>query len=141
MIKDLKHLAVLLGIFLIIYSCEFSPSEIPMSEIEKPSDIAPPISIELNPSIDTLKLSSPVWINYTAKTGEQKLYRVEFTIDNETLNNAYSESENKAKALINPNYLENGKHELKITTYTATNTGSIADNIGAEQYWYEINGL
>lgn len=44
----------------------------------------------------------------------------------------------RVRAHIQTDLLKDGFHELKIITYTATNSGSIADKTGNEAYWYEL---
>jgi hypothetical protein len=129
-------IVMLIPLLFILYSCEFSPSEIPLTELEKPSDIAPPIRIELTPEMDTLRLTGPASITYNVETGEHQLYKVKITLDNVEIGNISYDSPTKIRAYINS--VEDGNHELKITTYTATNSGSIADKMGAEAYWYEL---
>jgi hypothetical protein len=120
-------------------ACEFSPSQIPLTEIEKPSeDNIPDIWIELTPAMDTLRLSAPAWVTYTAETGEHQVYDIKIQLDNADVGNVNYDSRNKIRAHINSDLLDDGFHELKITTYTATNSGSIADKTGNEAYWYEL---
>jgi len=134
----IKYAVVLAELFLSLYSCEFSPSEVPMTEIEKPSEIPPAIWIDLRPEMDTLRLSSPVWVYYSIEAGNRQVYRIELQMDEADIVNKNFESDKKVSAYIPTNSLEDGMHELKITTYIATNSGSIADKFGAEVYWYEI---
>lgn len=136
--KIIKYYSLLAGLLLSLIACEFSPSGIPLSEIEKPSEIAPDISIELNPSMDTLRLSEPAWITYSVNTGVNKLYRIAFQFDNTDIANLNYISTEKVSAYINSNSVEDGMHELKISTFTSTNSGSIADKTSSEAYLYEL---
>src|SRR5690349_8629892 len=113
------YFIILIFLFFILYSCEFSPSEIPLTGLEKPSNV-PPIRIELTPEMDTLRLSGPASITYNVETGEHQLYKVKITLDNVEIGNISYASPTKIRAYINS--LEDGNHELKITTYTATNS-------------------
>lgn len=120
-------------------ACEFSPSEIPLTELEQPSEEnIPDIWIELTPAMHTLRLSAPVWISYTAETGEHQVYDIKIQLDNAPIGNVNYDSPNKIRAHIHTDLLKDGFHELKITTYTATNSGSIADKTGNETYLYEL---
>lgn len=132
-----NHFALIL--FLCFFSCEFSPSEVPLTEISKPSEIAPEIFFELSPEMDTLKLSEASWIRYEVATGERELYQIKIEVDGIELENINYESSQKINAYIPAHSLSNGMHQLKITTYTSTNSGSIADKVGSEAYWYELN--
>lgn len=122
---------------LFFYSCEFSPSEIPLTKLEKPTNV-PPIVIEITPETDTLKLSGPTWITYSVEAGDRKLYRIAVTLDNIEVGDIRYDSPTKIRAYIPFTSLVDGNHQLKITTYTATNSGSIADKTGNEVYWYEL---
>lgn len=132
------HFLAILGILIISYSCEYSPSEIPDSKLEKPSDIIPGININLTPEMDTLKLTSSTNVNYTVYAGERNIYRIEFYLDEILLQNIGYTSQNSAYTAIPAYEMSDGLHELKIRTYTSTNSGSIADKVQAEQYLYEL---
>ncbi len=136
----LLHIIFLTGILLSLYSCEFTPSEIPLTEVEKPSEIPPQILIDLKPEMEILRISGPTWISYSVETGSRELYNIEFKFDNVGIGSLYSVSDGKFKAFINTDTIRKatGMHELEISTYTSTNSGSIADKTGIEQYWYKI---
>ncbi len=136
--KTVNCVIVVLALLFTLHSCEFSPSEIPLTELEEPSDNVPAIWIELTPAMDTLRLSAPAWISYFVETGEQQLYQIKVELDNVEIERLGYESSQKINAHIPVNSMENGLHEIKITTYTATNSGSIADKLGNEIYWYEL---
>lgn len=131
------YFTIINSLLFILYSCEFSPSEIPLSELEKPGN-APAIWIELTPETDTLRLSAPAWITYNVETGEHQLYRIKFALDNVELEDLRYYSSTKISASIPVNSLGDGNHDLKITTYTSTNSGSIADKSGLEANLYEL---
>jgi len=126
------------GLFFSLYGCEFSPSDIPLTEIEKPSETLPAIRIELKPDMDILRISGPTWVTYSVETGSHELYQIELKFDETDLVNINYESPQKLNAYIPADQIEDGMHQLKITTYIATNSGSIADKIGYEHYWYTI---
>ncbi len=133
--------AIFLAAFLIgLSACEFTPSEIPLTEIEKPSEIPPQILIDLKPEMEILRISGPTWISYSVETGIRGLYNIEFKFDNVGMASLYFESAGKVNAFINTDTIREGigMHELEIFTYTATNSGSIADKTGIEQYLYRI---
>lgn len=133
-----KHFSWVTGIIFLFFSCEFSPSEIPLTEIDEPSEI-PLISIELLPEMDTLKLSEPVTVTYRVETGEYELHAIEMLFDEVEIPNLSYTSQNAVNAYINASTISDGLHEIKIRTYTSTNSGSIADKIGAEVFWYELS--
>jgi len=109
-----------------------------LTELENPSDNVPAIWIELTPEMDTLRLSAPTWISYFVETGEYQLYQIKVELDNVEIEHLAYKSSQKINAYIPVTSMENGLHEIKITTFTATNSGSIADKTGNEIYWYEL---
>jgi hypothetical protein len=139
LMKRITKYFIILTISLFSFSsCEFSPSEIPLTEVEKPSDNAPSIEIELTPEMATLRLSEPVWITYSVQSGDREIYRINVELDDTELSDVRYNSSQEIRAYVPVNLIEDGIHELKITTYTSTNSGSIADKIGSEAYLYEI---
>jgi len=136
--KNVNCVFGVLALLFTLYSCEFSPSEIPLTELEEPSDNVPAVWIELTPGMDTLRLSAPIRITYFVETGEHQLYQIKVELDNVEIEHLGYESPKKINAHIPVTSMEDGLHEIKITTYTATNSGSIADKTGNEIYWYEL---
>lgn len=136
--KTVNCVIAVLALLFSLHSCEFSPSEIPLTELEEPSDNVPAIWIELTPEMDTLRLSAPAWISYFVETGEHQLYQIKVELDDTEVWDLRYDSPQKINAHIPVTSMENGLHEIKITTYTATNSGSIADKTGNEIYWYEL---
>ena len=131
------HFLAILGIFIISFSCEYSPSEIPLTVVEKPSDQAS-ISINLTPNKDTIKLSTSVYVTYTVDVGSHEIYDLKFFMDDVDMGNTFTGVEGSYSTTILASKLTDGLHELKITTNTSTNSGSIADKVGAEQYSFEL---
>lgn len=137
--QRIKLLIFSAGILWSLPACEFSPSEIPLTELEQPSDEnVPGIWIELLPETDTLRLAAPAWVTYAVETDQRQVYGIDIQFDNAPVGNVSYESQKRVKAYIQTDLLNDGFHELKITTYTATNSGSIADKTGNEAYWYEL---
>ena len=132
-----SHFLAILGILIISYSCEYSPSDIPLTEVEKPSDQAS-IFINLTPNKDTIKLSTAVNVTYTVDVGSHEIYDLKFFMDGVDMGNLFTGVEGSYSTTILASKLTDGLHELKITTNTSTNSGSIADKVGAEQYLYEL---
>ncbi len=125
--------------FIVLFtSCEFAPSEIPLTEVQKPSDTPPMIFIELKPGMDTLKLCNDATVTYTVDPGGAALYNIKFLLDGVELGNLGYYSSNSVYTNIPAYAMTDGLHELKIVTLTSTNSGSIADRVGAESYTYEV---
>ena len=57
----LQHIIFLTGFLFSLYACEFTPSEIPLNEVKKPSEIPPEILIDLKPEMEILRISGPTW--------------------------------------------------------------------------------
>jgi len=125
-------------IILLFQSCEYSPPEIPLTEVEKPSDQGSIISINLTPNKDTIKLSTSVNVTYTLDVGSHEIYDLKFFMDDVDMGNLFNGVKGSFSTTISASKFADGLHELKIRTNTSTNTGSIADKVQAEQYLYEI---
>jgi len=136
--KSIGRFAFIAGVLVTLFSCEYSPPEIPDSKLDKPSDVIPEININLTPDLDTLKLYTTVKVNYTVDVGDRKIYNIQFFMDGQQMGNVYSSSQNSYYTTVPTYLLNDGLHELKIVTYTSTNSGSIADKLQAEQYFYEL---
>lgn len=132
------HFLLLLSILVIVYSCEYSPPEIPLTEVEKPSDQGSIVSVTLSPEKDTLKLSTNVYVSYKVDVGSNEIYDVKFLMDGTDMGTPSSIAIGQYATTLQASKMSDGLHELKIRTYTSTNSGSIADKVGAEQYFYEL---
>lgn len=119
-------------------SCEFAPSEIPNSDIEEPSPIGPELLMEITPGMDTLRLSEPIWINYTVDADEEDVYAINFFLNGVQIGEVYHNSRTNVNAYIKADTLNDGNHELAIGVLTSTNSESIADQLGYEAYAYEL---
>ena len=136
--KNNFHFLTLLCILLISCSCEYTPSDIPLTEVEQPSEQAPSISIDLTPEMDTIMLSTSVNVSYTVDVGSLNLYDVKFLLDGTDMGTLYNDSKGHYATTLSSAKIGDGLHELKVRTYTSTNSGSIADKVQAEGYLYEF---
>ena len=125
-------------LLLISYSCEFQPSEIPETFIEQPSEDGPVLTIEVNPNMDTLRLASDVLTEFRLSSSERNAEWVRIYFD-ETLvfDDKYSSS-NLPQFMVEHKSYPEGHHRFKIQAFISTNTGSIADQLGTENYFYEM---
>ncbi len=134
-----KNLTIIV-LFLLFFSfsCEFTPSEIPETFVEQPDGNAPFLHIEVQPDMDTLKLASDVRTEFRLTSQEADIHWVKITLDD---NNVYYSDYNSGalpSAYVSiANYSE-GLHYFTIQAFTASNSGSIADKMGAEGYLYEV---
>lgn len=104
----IKKIISSFAIALLLCACEFSPSEIPLTEVERPSEDAPAIWIELTPEMDTLRLSAPAWITYSVETGDRQLYQIDVELDNVKVDDLGYDSPQKVRTYIATNSMEDG---------------------------------
>ncbi len=123
-------------LLLFVVACEFQPSEIPNTMVEKPSDDAPTLLIEVTPDMDTLKLAGDVWTEYKIHTSTEIRWIKIFFDDTEVYNSNYNPDYLPRVPVVTGNYTE-GMHNITIQTFTSSQTGSIADKTGAEGFLYE----
>lgn len=123
---------------LLFSSCEFQPSEIPLTEVQKPSDFAPMLEIEVTPDMDTLKLASDVWASFRFRSQVTQVNRVMIYLDDTQILDSQYDPLSLPKVYINPDLYSEGLHLITIRAITPTMTGSIADKVGAEGYLYEV---
>lgn len=136
--KTMFCFALAFGVSFILNSCEYSPSEIPLTELQEPTEPAS-VSINLTPEVDTLKLFTSANITYAIDVGASEIYDVKFLIDDIQMTNVYSSAKGFYYTTVPIHSINDGLHELKIRTLTSTNSGSIADKVGAELFFYELS--
>ena len=127
-----------LSALLTISSCEFSPGSIPETVIEKPSEIAPMIEIELTPEKDTLKLAEPVIITYRFNAYPRKVHWVKFYFDDKLLFERDYSLDTQLQAELDPRLYDEGLYHLEIKVLTSSGSGSIADKLQGEGYLYQL---
>ncbi len=142
-IKSLRYLRrTVFYVFLfcsnLFYSCEFQPWAIPETKVERPSEIAPMITAEITPDTDTLKLYQPTTIKYRFAASPRKVVWVEFNFDGTDLFRRDYITSEPMEIDFNPGAYNEGLHTLTISVFTSSNSGSIADKVGAEGYLYQL---
>ncbi len=120
------------------FSCKFQPSEIPETIINPPDENAPIIYIEVQPDMDTLKLASDVWTDFKVTSPKSEIKWVKISFDDLVLYDFEYIPEARPKFYISVGSHSNGLHHFYIQVFTSSNSGSIADRIGAEGYVYEV---
>lgn len=133
-IKYFLRIAVLL--FLI--ACEFQLSEIPEIKIKEPSQDGPAIQLELKPETDVLILFQNVKISYRFQTESNEIHWVEFYFDDELVLKQQHDLSKLLELNLNIGKYSDGPHQIEILVFVASNTGSIADKVGAEGYLYQL---
>ncbi len=127
-----------MSVLLIISSCEFSPGNIPETVIEKPSEIAPMMEIDLTPEKDTLKLAEPAIITYRFNAYPRKVHWVQFYFDDKLLFERDYSLDTQLHAELDPRPYDDGLHRLEIKVFTSSGSGSIADKLQGEGYLYQL---
>lgn len=128
----------LIYIFPFIISCEFEPGEIPDSNIEKPSQIPPQITLDITPETDTLWLNESVVIRYHATVMPRKLLQVECMVDGTHVYERTWDLQGTVEMTLDISPYTDGMHTLTMTFITNSNSGSIADKTGNEGYQYKL---
>lgn len=118
--------------------CEFNPSEIPETPIEPPGSNPPVLFIEVKPDMDTLKLGSDVWAEFNFKSPEAPIRQVRVVFDELTVYEGEYNPQYLPKFFIATGSYTEGLHHFTIQAFTGSNTGSIADKVGAEGYLFEV---
>lgn len=115
------------GIF-IFQSCEFQPNSENFIEITPP-DTTRTIQITLSPLETEYIFTVPTEINYDLNTFDLSVYNVEFFIGDQSI---HSGSEAAGFFIFEPSPWGIGPQTLTMVVTTNTNTGSLADLMGAE---------
>lgn len=118
-----------------LYSCEFSPQDAPLTELDPPGN-PPPINISLNNGYDTLRID---WItNFTYNvTGKNRLLSVSVSFEGKEIHHYLGENSQKFSFVLDPSGCQNGIYPLNIEIITSSGTGSLAEKLGAEGYIYQ----
>lgn len=134
MIKIAKYF-LFYSTIIILSGCEYNPSDLPLNDITKPVS-ADPIELKLTPEMDTLRISESLWMTYSVNADSREVYSIEIQLDTAVLNVINGKEIRTWLDLVN---LSDGWHDLNITVYTATNSGSIADKLKTEAFVYNVH--
>ena len=115
------------GIF-ILQSCEFQPNSENFIEITPP-DTTRTIQINLSPLETQYIFTVPTLVNYDLNTFDLSVYNVEFFIGDQSI---HSGTEAVGYFTFDPEPWGIGTQTLTMVVTTNTNTGSLADLMGAE---------
>jgi len=128
------------ALFLLVFFsyCKYSPSDIPETYIELPSEANATILFELQPNEDTIKLFEPTTLLYNINTLNKELYGVGFYLDDELLERQNYFNTEPYEFKFNTNNYNEGIYRFSIKVYTNTNTGSLADLVGAAGLMFEL---
>ena|GEM_PF-3785421 len=127
-----------IAVLLFLAACEFQPSGIPEIEIKEPSENGPAIQLELKPETNVLILFQNVKISYQFQTESSQIHWVEFYFDDELILRQQHDLSNMLEMNLDIGNHADGLYYLEILVFVASNTGSIADKVGAEGYLYQL---
>lgn len=127
----LNSLFIPIFIICLISSCEYEPSEKYFRDISKNVPFPNLQTVQLNLEDDTICLFSDSLVHFLFSCDNKKIQGVVFYIDDEQ---KFIEYLSFGNFTIQIEPLEEGFHTLTMELYTSTNTGSIADKIGAESF-------
>lgn len=123
---------LLLVFFAALTACEFEPSGENFREIAGP-DTTKLIQVDLSPFETQYIFTKYTNVNYNLNTFGLKIYNVEFFVDQQSIHQG---SEAEGFFVFNPGLYGRGSKILTMVITTNSNTGSLADLIGAEALVY-----
>ncbi len=114
-------------------SCEYEPSDVYNNPANK--DIEAPeievVKFSLGDVNDTIYLYTSKPVQFQFNSSKQEIIAVEFVLDNKSIETVYSDN---GWFYLYGGELTDGLHTLSLQIYTATGTGSIAEQLGAEAF-------
>lgn len=119
-------------------SCEFQPSEIPLTVVNPPDGNAPVLYINVQPDMDTLKLAADTWTEFKFSSPETSVQHVKITFDDNVVYDSEYNPDYRPRFYIALGNYNGGLHSFVLQAFTSTNTGSIADKVGAESYMFQV---
>jgi hypothetical protein len=126
-----EKILLFLSLLILCVSCEYENTEDYHNKVD--TNVAPPQiqTVALNLEEDSIYLYSSLNINFWFTSNKQKISAVRFLVDN--IERKVVTSSNGVFELNSYSVNEN-THTLTIEVYTASGTGSLADQIGAETF-------
>lgn len=138
-LKRFTHFYSLFIIIIIFTTCEFEPGKLPLNEIDPPSEYGPPIQITLNEKSDTLKIGWVTDFTYAIKGTDQRINLVKVTFEGQEIHQYLTNNDQEFSFRFDPASYADGKYNLNIEIMTSTGSGSLADKIGTEAYYYKLS--
>jgi hypothetical protein len=138
MIATRLYSSIVIFLLIFLFSCKFSPDDIPETEVPPLSGNDTIILFNFQPDRDTIKVYKSATLQYNINTLEKKLYKVEFYLNNELLDIQEDFNTIPYNFEINTTGFNNGIYNLRILIYTGSNGQSIADKVGAMGLLFEV---
>ncbi|HTE32234.1 MAG TPA: hypothetical protein VK666_17760, partial [Chryseolinea sp.] len=128
-VRPLARLPFLLGF--LAFACTFAPSEEYFKEIEQVSAMAY-IDLSTYNETDTILLDHPTTFNFNVDiSNPSTLEQVEIILDSKPSFSSYTP---RGDFTLSPLNIPPGLHQLTIQFKAKSNSGSLADNVGAEYF-------
>jgi hypothetical protein len=130
--------AIVFLLLIVLFSCKYSPDDIPESVLAPLSGNDTIILFNLQPDRDTIKVYKSAILQYTINTLEKKLYRVEFYLNDELLDIQENFNAMPYNFEFNANDYSDGTYHLRILIYTSSKGNSLAEKVGAMGMLFEV---
>lgn len=121
---------------LVLFSCEYDLTKENYIELTPPPDTRV-IDLNVFAENDTIKIFTNTELNYSINTNELDILQASFKLHNETWD-IYSST---GSLSIDPLDFPVGLSTLTLLVYTNSGSGSIADNLDSEGYYFEKKWL
>lgn len=126
---------VLRGLFVSVLftmiSCEYSPSGESFQNIDEP--IAEQANVQLNFDDSVIVTNGTSYLTYDISFMQLEVEKVECYLDNEQI---YSSGSKVGEIRLSYQNIRSGSYNFEMKIYASSNNGSVADQLGAEQYVY-----
>jgi len=124
---------ILISIGIILHSCAFELEDENFVELQPPASTHM-IKLGLLTEMDTIKIFAKTIIEYELDAFGLDVLSAEFYMDDE----GYDIYKNGTSLEIYPESYTSGEHVLIAKIYIKSGTGSLAEKVGAEGYYYEV---
>lgn len=138
MISPRLYSAIVFLLLIVLFSCKYSPADIPESAVAPLSGNDTIILFNLQPDRDTIKVYKSTTLQYSINTLEKKLYKVEFYLNDELLDIQENFNTMPYNFEFNINDYNNGTYNLRILIYTSSTGQSLAEKVGAMGLLFEV---
>src|SRR5450759_4286721 len=118
MISPRLYNAIVFLLLIVLFSCKYSPADIPESAVAPLSGNDTIILFNLQPDRDTIKVYKSATLQYSINTLEKKLYKVEFYLNDELLDIQENFNAMPYNFEFNTSNYNNGTYNLRILIYT-----------------------
>ncbi|HPE76944.1 MAG TPA: hypothetical protein PLC80_12705 [Draconibacterium sp.] len=129
----MRNWILLFLFFIFSNSCKYSPNGVNFTEIDDISTPPTLTNLTLDFDTDTLIIWQNTELSFNLKSNKAKIQRVQIQFSDKEFNFDGP----SGTIFISPNNFAQGKYILKMKAVTNSGTGSLADLLGAEGYFFE----